>query len=85
MGITTQRTEGTVAFDRTGAAGPTAELSAEVRQELHCQFESAVAFADYCSFLTAGTCGELSAQLIKIAEDLIEQTTETLRTADRPH
>lgn len=85
MSTATERAEGTVAFDQSRVAESTAPLPVKVCQELHCQFESAVAFADYCSFLTAGSCGERSAQLIEIAEALMAETTEALNAAERQH
>lgn len=85
MGISAPRTGSTVEASRTQVSATTAaQLSSKVRQELHCEFESAVAFADYCSYLTAGLCRERAAELIQIAEALMTETTAALTGADRP-
>lgn len=73
-----QRTESTVALGHSQVPASTAHLAADILEELGTGFESAVAFADYCSFLTAGSCGERSAQLVEIAEALLAETVGAL-------
>jgi hypothetical protein len=51
---------------------------AMLREELLAEVENAVAFADYCRFLTAGRCEERSAQLIEVAEALMAETLDAV-------
>jgi hypothetical protein len=59
-------------------------------EELRCQLESALAFADYCAFLTAGQGSERAAELVEVAERLFSETMLALGqdpapASARPH
>ena len=54
-------------------------VDARVRQELSGQFEAAVAFADYCTFLTAGRLGGEASQLVSLAQELFAETSADLQ------
>ena len=82
MSLSAQRKECSVPASRVQASATTAPMSLQVRAELQCEFESAVAFADHCSFLTAELCGQRAAQLIEIAETLMAETLERLGATD---
>lgn len=49
-----------------------------VQQELSEQVDSAVAFADFCTFLTAGKTDVRAARLVSAAQALYDQTVEDL-------
>jgi hypothetical protein len=54
--------------------------------ELRCQFEAAVAFADYCAFLTSGGAGDRASRLVDAAEALLAETLQALgHTAAADH
>ena len=50
-----------------------------VQQELSGQFESALAFADFCTFLTSNRVSQQAGQLAGLAQALYEETTAELR------
>lgn len=50
-----------------------------VQQDLSRQFETALAFADFCTFVTSGRVSGQSAQLVSLAEALYTETLEDLR------
>jgi hypothetical protein len=52
--------------------------SANACQELRCQFDAAVAFADYCTFLTAGASSDRASQLVDAAEALLAEAMQAL-------
>ena len=82
VSVSAQRAQGSVPISRVQAScvpSTTPAMSMKVRSELQAEFESTVAFADHCSFLTAGLFGQRAAQLIEIAEALMEETLETLQ------
>ena len=81
---TRTRSAETSAHPRNEPCATTAPLSPKVLEELRCELESAVAFADYCLFLSAGRCRDRSAQLVEIAEALMAETVEALKAAERP-
>ena len=84
MSVSAQRAQGSVPISRVQASATTPAMSTKVRRELQGEFESAVAFADHCSFLTAGLCGQRAAQLVEIAEALMAETLEMLGATDYP-
>lgn len=84
MSVSAQRAQGSVPIGRGHASATSPTMSTKVRTELQGEFESAVAFADHCSFLTAGLCGQRAAQLVEIAEALMEETSEMLGATDCP-
>jgi hypothetical protein len=54
-------------------------VEARVHQELSDLFASAVAFADFCRFLTSGGVSDQAEQLASLAEALHEDTAAELR------
>ena len=54
-------------------------VESRVHLELSSLFGSAVAFADFCTFLTSGRVSPQAAQLAGLAEALHEQTIAELR------
>jgi hypothetical protein len=54
-------------------------LDPRLRQELTEHFESVLAFADFCTYLTAGRAGDRAAQLMDLAQVLHAETTEDLQ------
>lgn len=84
MSVRSQRAQGSLPISRVQASATTPAMSTKVRRELQGEFESAVAFADHCSFLTAGLCGQRAAQLIELAEALMAETSEMLGATDCP-
>ena len=54
-------------------------VDARVRQELTSQYESAVAFADFCTFLTSGRLSDQAGQLVSLAQELFSETNEDLQ------
>ncbi len=49
------------------------------QRELHSLFDSAVAFGDFCTFLTSGRLSGKAEQLVSLAEELLAETCEDLR------
>jgi len=47
-------------------------------QELQSQFESAVAFADLCAFVTGNRCDARAAELVRLAEELYGEATGSM-------
>jgi 3-methyladenine DNA glycosylase/8-oxoguanine DNA glycosylase len=84
VSVSAQRAQGSSPISRVEASSTTPAMSTKVRRELQGEFESAVAFADHCSFLTAGLCGQRAAQLIELAEALMAETLELLGATDCP-
>ena len=54
-------------------------VDARVRHELYGQFDSAIAFADFCTFLTSGRLSDQAGQLVSLAEELLAETSKDLR------
>ena len=54
-------------------------LDPRLRQELTEHFESVLAFADFCTYLTAGRAGDCAGRLVDLAQGLLAETTEDLR------
>jgi hypothetical protein len=50
-----------------------------VQRELSGQFESALAFADFCTFLTSHRVSQRAGQLAGLAQALYEETIAELR------
>ena len=48
--------------------------------ELHSQLESAVAFADLCSYLTENRLSAEAAELLRLAEQLYAAAVESVRS-----
>ena len=74
--------------DRDRTVGPTASSSevpqgvaARFAQELECQLDATVAFADYCAFLTGYRRRGQAAQLAALAQALYDATLADLRRA----
>jgi hypothetical protein len=84
VSVSAQRAQGSVPISRVQASATTPTMSTKVRRELQAEFDSAVAFADHCSFLTGGLRGQRAAQLVEIAEALMEETLEMLGATDCP-
>jgi hypothetical protein len=55
-----------------------------VQAELRSQLETAVAFADYCAFLTAGAGSDQAAHIVDRAEALYVETMDVLRRQGMP-
>lgn len=55
-----------------------------VRQELDGLFDSAIAFADFCTFLTSGRLSDQAGQLVSVAQELLAETCGDLQRS-RPH
>ena len=66
-------------------AFPAHGLDPRLQQELTDQFESVMAFADLCTYLTTGRVGgDLAGRLVALAQALYSETTEDLqRGVDR--
>jgi len=60
------------------------KVDARVRQELTGQYETAVAFADFCTFLTMGRLSDQARQLVSLAEELLAETSENLQQSKHP-
>jgi 3-methyladenine DNA glycosylase/8-oxoguanine DNA glycosylase len=84
VSVNAQQAPDSVPISRVQASAATPAMTTKVRRELQGDFESAVAFADHCSFLTAGVCGQRATQLIEIAEALMAETLEMLGATDCP-
>lgn len=82
VSVNAQRAQDSVPISRVQASATTPEMTTKVRRELQGDFDSAVAFADHCSFLTAGLCGQRAAQLIEVAEALMVETLQMLGATD---
>lgn len=67
-----------------GLADPTSTLcavpgvEARVQDELTAQLDTAVAFADFCAFLTSGRVSSQADQPIRLAQILYAEATEDL-------
>ena len=59
-------------------------VDARVRQELTSRYEAAIAFADYCRFLTSGRLSDQARQLVSLAEELLAETSEDLQQSRPP-
>ena len=53
-------------------------VESRVQDELAAQLDTAVAFADFCTFLTSGRVSDQADQLIRLAQILYAETTEDL-------
>ena len=60
------------------------KVDAGVRQELYGQFDSAIALADFCTFLTSGRLSDQAGQLVSVAQELLAETCKDLQRS-RPH
>jgi hypothetical protein len=56
-------------------------VDACVQRELYGQFDSAIAFADFCTFLTSGRLSDQARQLVSVAEQLLAETCQDLQSA----
>jgi hypothetical protein len=54
-------------------------LDPRLRQELTEQFESVLAFADFCTYLTAGRVSDPAGRLVDLAEAIRSETTDHLQ------
>lgn len=54
-------------------------LDPALQQELADQFETVLAFADFCTYLTAGRVGHHAGRLVELAQALCSETTEDLQ------
>ena len=63
---------------------PVRGVPAIVQAELRLQLETAVAFADYCVFLTAGAGSDQAAHIVDRAEALYVETMDVLRRQGMP-
>jgi predicted GTPase len=63
---------------------PVRGVSATIQEELRSQLEAAMAFADYCVFLTDGAEGAQAARLADGAEALYDATMDALRRHGTP-
>jgi hypothetical protein len=54
-------------------------LDPRLQQELTEQFESVLAFADFCNYVTDGRVGDRAGQLVDLAQALLSDTTEDLQ------
>ena len=53
-------------------------VESRVQDELAVQLDNAVAFADFCTFLTSGRVSDQADQMIRLAQILYAETTEGL-------
>ena len=53
-------------------------VESRIQEELAAQLDTAVAFADFCTFLTSGRVSDQADQLIRLAQILYAETTESL-------
>jgi hypothetical protein len=59
---------------------PVHGLDPRLQQELTDLFESVMAFADFCTYLTTGRVGgDLAGRLVALAQALYSETTEDLQ------
>jgi hypothetical protein len=54
-------------------------VDAGVQQELYGQFDSAIALADFCTFLTSGRLSDQAGLLVSVAEELLAETCKDLQ------
>jgi hypothetical protein len=54
-------------------------VEARLEEELADQFQSAVAFADFCAFLTSHRVSDQAGQLVELAHLLYAETTADLQ------
>ena len=54
-------------------------LDPRLQQDLTEQFESVLAFADFCTYLTDGRVGDRAGRLVDLAQALHSETTEDMR------
>lgn len=54
------------------------QVESRLQQDLSGQLESAVAFADFCTFLTSGKSTASAARLVSAAQVLYDETVEDL-------
>jgi hypothetical protein len=54
-------------------------MASKTCEELRCQFESVVEFADLCAFLTAGRGSDRASQLVDVAESLLAEAMQASR------
>jgi hypothetical protein len=54
-------------------------LDPRLQQDLTEQFESVLAFADFCTYLTDGRVGDRASRLSELAQALHSDTTEDLQ------
>lgn len=52
-------------------------LEPRLQQQLTEEFESVLAFADFCTYLTAGRVNDRAGRLIELAQALYSETTES--------
>jgi hypothetical protein len=60
-----------------------AGVESRLQDELAAQLDTAVAFADFCTFLTSGRVSDQAERLVQMAQILYAETTEDL-TRSRP-
>jgi len=65
--------------DRVTPLQVVAGVESRVQDELAAQLDTAVAFADFCTFLTSGRVCDQADELIRMAQVLFAETTEDLR------
>ena len=63
---------------------PVHGVPALVQAELRLQLETAVAFADYCVFLTAGAGSDQAAHIVDRADALYVEVMDVLRRQGMP-
>ena len=66
------------ADDRPSPLSAVPGVEHRVQDELAAQLDTAVAFADFCTFLTWGRVSDQADQLIRLAQILYAETTEDL-------
>jgi hypothetical protein len=69
--------------DRTTPLYVVPGVESRVKDELAAQLDTALAFADFCTFLTSGRVSDQADKLIRMAQILYAETTEDL-TRSRP-
>jgi hypothetical protein len=70
-----------VASKARGSISVHGPLAPQQQQELKDQLEAVLAFADFCTYLTAGRVADRARPLADLAQALYSETTEDLRRA----
>ena len=65
-------------YDRPSPLYAVPRVESRVQDELAAQLDTAVAFADFCTFLTSGRVSDKADELIRLAQILYAETTEGL-------
>jgi hypothetical protein len=64
---------------RSQALCVVSRVDAGIQRELYGQFDAAIAFADFCTFLTSGRLSVQAGQLVSVAQELLAETCKDLQ------